>query len=274
MMLTLRRALEGVLLVLCSSLCLPAVAEQLVRVGSVYFPPYVLKQEQGKVDRGLLPQLLDALNQAQNEYRFIAVPTSLPRRYRDFEQGRIDMAIFENPQWGWQKVAHTAVDMGLEDAEVFVARAETGRDQSYFTTLQGKRLALYSGYHYAFAGFNAEPRFLAQNFNAKLTYSHDSNLSMLLRGRAEIALVTRSYLSDFLARHRETASQYLVSTRTDQTYHHYALLRPQAPISAQALSALLQTLRSSGQLADIFGRHQIAVMPVAVDSSVATGGAD
>ncbi|MGH8434443.1 MAG: substrate-binding periplasmic protein [Pseudomonas sp.] len=274
MVLSLHRAFAGVLLGLCTSFCLPAVAEQLVRVGAAYFPPYVFKQEQGEAGRGLLPQLLAALNQAQSEYRFIAVPTSLPRRYRDLEQGRVDMAIFENPQWGWQTVAHTAVDLGLEDAEVFVTRAVTGRDQDYFSTLQGKRLALYSGYHYAFAGFNAEPKFLAQEFNAKLTYSHDSNLSMVLKERAEIALVTRSYLSDFLARNREIASQFLVSARVDQIYHHYALLRPQAPISAQALSALLQTLRERGQLAEIFARNQIAVMPVAADSSVATDTTD
>jgi ABC-type phosphate/phosphonate transport system substrate-binding protein len=44
------------------------------------------------------------------------------------------------------------------------------------------------------------PKFLAQNYNATLTYSHDSNLLMVLRGRADIALVTRSYLFDYLLR--------------------------------------------------------------------------
>ena len=101
-------------------------AAQLVRVGAAHFPPYTVRPEQG-ADSGLLPQLLEALNRAQREYQFVLVPTSIPRRFRDFQQGRIDMAIFENPQWGWQDIPHASVDMGLEDAEIFVAQRQTDR---------------------------------------------------------------------------------------------------------------------------------------------------
>ena len=133
---------------------MPASAAQLVRIGAAHFPPYTVRPEQG-ADTGLLPQLVEALNTAQSDYQFVLVPTSIPRRFRDFEQGRIDMAIFENPDWGWQKIAHTSVDMGLEDAEVFVAQREPGREQGYFADLAGKRLAVFSGYHYVFANFTS-----------------------------------------------------------------------------------------------------------------------
>jgi ABC-type amino acid transport substrate-binding protein len=240
---------------------MPAAAAQLVRVGAAHFPPYTVRPEQG-ADTGLLPQLLEALNALQTDYQFVLVPTSIPRRFRDFQQGRVDMAIFENPAWGWQDIPHTAVDMGLEDAEIFVAQREPGRDQSYFTDLTGKRLAVFSGYHYAFANFNPDPRNMAEHFNATLTYSHDSNLLMVARGRADIALVTRSYLSDFLVRNTETAGQFLVSERIDQVYHHYALLRPKAPITGPVFAGLLKQLRDNGQLLKIFEPYRIDVMPV------------
>ena len=172
------------------------------------------------------------------------------------------MAIFENPDWGWQKIAHTSVDMGLEDAEIFVAQREDGRQQHYFSDLSGKRLALFSGYHYEFANFNADPKFLAQNFKASLTYSHDSNLLMVLRGRADIALVTRSYLSDYLLRNEKVRDELLVSQRIDQVYHHYAILRPTAPITSEAFSKLLQGLRDNGEMLKIFDPYRIAVVPV------------
>jgi len=159
---------------------MPASAAQLVRVGAAHFPPYTVRPEQG-ADTGLLPQLVEALNALQTDYQFVLVPTSIPRRFRDFQQGRVDMAIFENPNWGWQDIPHTAVDMGLEDAEIFVAQREPGRDQGYFTDLTGKRLAVFSGYHYAFANFNPDPKYLVEHFNATLTYSHDSNLLMVAR---------------------------------------------------------------------------------------------
>ena len=256
-----RTAARLLLAALAASWVLPAQAAQLVRVGAAHFPPYTVRPENG-ADTGLLPQMVEALNRLQSDYKFVLVPTSIPRRFGDFKQGRIDMAIFENPEWGWKEIPHNDVDMGLEDAEIFVAQREDGRQQNYFADLSGKRLALFSGYHYEFANFNADPKFLAQNFKATLTYSHDSNLLMVLRGRADIALVTRSYLSDYLLRNEKVRDELLVSQRIDQVYHHYAILRPTAPITGEEFSKLLQRLRDSGEMLKIFDPYRIAVVPV------------
>ena len=256
-----RTAARLLLAALAASWVLPAQAAQLVRVGAAHFPPYTVRPENG-ADTGLLPQMVEALNRLQSDYKFVLVPTSIPRRFGDFKQGRIDMAIFENPEWGWKEIPHNDVDMGLEDAEIFVAQREDGRQQHYFSDLSGKRLALFSGYHYEFANFNADPKFLAQNFKATLTYSHDSNLLMVLRGRADIALVTRSYLSDYLLRNEKVRDELLVSQRIDQVYHHYAILRPTAPITGEEFSKLLQRLRDSGEMLKIFDPYRIAVVPV------------
>ena len=239
----------------------PSSAAQLVRIGAAHFPPYTIRPESG-ADTGLLAQLIVALNQLQSDYQFVQVPTSIPRRFGDFKQGRIDVAIFENPQWGWKDVPYTAVDMGLEDAEIFVSQQLPEREQSYFSDLQDKRLALFNGYHYAFAKFNSDPRYLSSHYNVTLTYSHDSNLLMVLRGRADIALVTRSFLSDYVLRNEQVAPHLLVSERVDQVYHHYALIRPQAPISGEAFGRMLQGLRDNGQMLKIFQPYKIALVAV------------
>jgi len=269
----LRKVVSGCTLLVAMLAAWPLAAQQVVHVGGAVFPPYVVKAEQSQ-PAGLLPQLLDALNQLQSDFRFIVRPTSIPRRFRDFEQARIDLSMFENPAWGWQGIAHSVVDMGLEDAEVYVALAEPGRGQDYFNRLRGKRLALFNGYHYGFADFNAEPQFLAKNFNATLNYSHDSNLLMVLHRRADIALVTRSYVRDFLQRHGQYAGQLLISQRLDQRYQHQVLLRPGAPISPQQLARLIEQLRGNGQLAAIFAPYQIAVSSGAADNSVTAGVTD
>jgi len=239
---------------------MPASAAQLVRIGAAHFPPYTVRPEQG-ADTGLLPQLVEALNASQTDYQFVLVPTSIPRRFRDFEQGRVDVAI-SKPRLGLAEDSSHHGRHGLEDAEIFVAQREPDRDQNYFASLGGKRLAVFSGYHYAFANFNADPKFMAEHFNATLTYSHDSNLLMVARGRADIALVTRSYLSDFLARNVDMAAQFLISERVDQVYHHYALLRPKAPISSAAFAGLLKRLRDDGELLKIFEPYRIDVTAV------------
>ncbi len=82
---------------------------------------------------------------------------------------------------------------------------------------------------------------------------------MVQVGRADIALVTRSYLSDFLLRNPASLNQLIASTRIDQVYHHYALLRPDAPISGQRFAALLRYLRDTGELSRIFQPYRITV---------------
>lgn len=235
-------------------------AKELVRVAAVHFPPYVLEPEAG-TDAGLLPELLAALNRMQDRYQFKVVPTSLPRRFQDLRQGRVDVAMFENPRWGWDAISYTAVDMGVEDAEVFVARHLEGRDERYFSRLSDKRLALYSGYHYAFASFNADPAYLASHYRATLTYSHDSNLLMVARNRADVALVTRSYLNHFFRENPDLKDRLMVSRRTDQLYHHYAIVRPDASLSAEVLAGLFEQLHASGELNRIFAPYGITVLP-------------
>jgi ABC-type amino acid transport substrate-binding protein len=263
-------ALKSLLLVTTLLSAWQVEAAQLVRIGAAHFPPYTIRPERGE-DTGLLPQMVVALNAMQANYHFEIVPTSIPRRFRDFQQERFDMAIFENPDWGWKDIAHVAVDMGLEDAEIFVAHQTEGRTQDYFKDLRGKRLALFSGYHYAFANFNADPKYLADNYNASLTYSHDSNLLMVLRGRADIALITRSYLSVFFAANPEDAGQFLISERVDQVYRHFALLRPNGPISGREFEALLQQLRDNQQMYKIFEPFRIAVTPHTSTHALAVG---
>jgi ABC-type amino acid transport substrate-binding protein len=254
----LSRLFKGLLFALSLLAGLPAVAEQRVQVGAYHFPPYAVKPESLKPG-GVLPELLAALNRLQDDYRFVLVPTSVTRRYRDMESGRFDMMLFESPGWGWQDTPHTALDLHIEDAEVYVARAESGRDEGYFEQLKDKRLALYSGYHYGFAGFNADQQYLTQEFDAVLTYSHDSNLTMLLRGRADIAVITRSYLQIYQDRYPERNSDLLVSQRVDQIYKHHALFRPESSLTPEVFAGLLLALNRDGQLDALLNRYHLMV---------------
>ncbi|PTS84074.1 amino acid ABC transporter substrate-binding protein [Pseudomonas sp. HMWF032] len=235
-----------------------------VRVGAYHFPPYVVKPESAQ-PTGVLPDLLLAFNEAQDAYRFRLVATSSMRRYQDLHSGRFDLMLFESPEWGWQGGAHRSLDLKIEDAEVYVARRQSGRDEHYFDDFKGKRMALYSGYHYGFAGFSADRQFLTDQFNAVLTYSHDSNLAMLLRGRADIAVVTRSYLRSFQQRNVEQGQALLVSQRVDQIYRHQALFALHSAISPQNFAVLLEQLRRNQRLGDVLRRHHVQASEVSVN---------
>ncbi|MCU1728698.1 transporter substrate-binding domain-containing protein [Pseudomonas sp. 7P_10.2_Bac1] len=250
---------RSVLLTLGLTLIPSAWAAQEVRVGAAHFPPYIVRPERGS-DTGLLQQLLTAMNQLQNDYHFTLVPTSMARRVRDFDQGRVDLMLFESSNWGWKGIDYESVDLGLADSEVFVAKQQPGRDQSYFDDLKGKRLALFTGYHYAFANFNPSPAYLASNFDATLTYSHESNLQMVLRGRVDMTLMTCSFLTDLFKHNPQYKPRILVSKRLDQSYHHYAFVRPNGPIKTEEVAQLIKTLRDNGQLKAIFAPYNIEMV--------------
>lgn len=249
-------------IVLCLLSCLyllqlPAgYAAQEVRVGGYHFPPYLFKPEAPQ-PHGLVPELLDALNRMQGDYRFVLVPTSASRRYRDMEGERYDLILFESSQWGWQDTPHLGLPLNIEDAEVYVAAAEPGRGQDYFDDFSGKRMALYSGYHYGFAGYNADQDYLTRSFNALMTYSHDSNLRMLQLQRADVAVITRSYLRMYLERHPDLVAGLLVSERFDQIYRHEVLLRPNGPLGPPQMAQLLARLESEGELSRLLRRYHL-----------------
>jgi ABC-type amino acid transport substrate-binding protein len=247
--------LRGFLALMLCSVCVAQAAQE-VRVGAYHFPPYVIKPESERAT-GLLPELLLALNKLQSDYRFTPVATSTMRRYRDLQSGRFDLILFESPAWGWQDTAHLTLDLHIEDAEVYVARLQPGRDEHYFDEFKGKRMALYSGYHYGFAGFNSSKQFLTDEFKAVLTYSHDSNLIMLLRGRADVAVVTRSYLRAYQQRYPEQSSALLVSQRVDQVYRHQALFRPESVMQPQVFAELLEQLNRDKQLDTLLERYHL-----------------
>ena len=126
------RALAFCLLCCLALLHVPAaLALQEVRVGGYHFPPYLDKPE-SPYPQGLVPELLRALNAAQQQYRFVLVPTSATRRYRDLESGRFELMFFESTRWGWQGTSYLALGLDIDDAEVYVAAAEPGRGQDYF----------------------------------------------------------------------------------------------------------------------------------------------
>ena len=236
----------------------PAIASepQRVRVGGYDFPPYLFRPESAH-PTGLVAELLPLLNRLQSDYRFELVPTSASRRYRDMAAARFDLMFFEASFWGWTDAPHVSVPLPLEDAEVYVALAEPGRDQSYFTDFEGKRMALYRGYHYGFAGYNADPVFLGRRYRAQMTYSHDSNLRLLLIGRADVAVVTRSYLQMYADCNPESRDRFLVSQHYDQVYEHQVLLRPGGPLNAPQMQQLLQRLQASPEYVQLLQHYHL-----------------
>ena len=246
----------------CAALLLAGAARAdpvTVKVGGYTFPPFV-RASAG--EPGAVRAVLSALNDAQAQYAFAFVSTSARRRYRDFQQGAFDVMLFEQPQWSWGKLAITVetVPPIVRGAEVYVARKDQVTGPTYFADLHDKRIAAYHGYHYTFTGFAPDPETLKRNFDfdVHLNHKHGDSIRQVLDGRADVAVVTRSWLDIYKSSHPNRAEKLTVADRVDQVYRLGAITRPGGPISAEALTALLRDLERTGRLREVLAPFGLA----------------
>lgn len=244
----MRTVVAGLVVILALLCGAPVQAAQVVRVGGYDFPPYVDAGKDGRP--ALVPQIIDALNQMQSDYRFEFVPVAARRRYGDLVEGRFDVMFFENPQWDWQAQGFPVdfTKVFLRGGEVYIAQAEAGRGQDYFADLSGKSLVGILGYHYGFADFEADPEWLARKFDIKLVNSHRSSIELVLSGRRDIAVVTDAYLQGYLQDNPKARDRLLISQRLDQLYEHRVLVRRGGPIAVAEMQRLMDRLAAEGRL--------------------------
>jgi len=230
-------------------------AQKIVLVGLAHFPPFIEAREQ-KVG-GLAADMLQLMNQHQDKYIFQGVPTLANTRHKIFGMGRYDMSMFDNLAWGWSDYEVDSSEVFLKGGEVYIARVEPGRDESYFKNFKNKTMIGIKGYHYKFADFNADEAFLISNFNMQLTKSNTGSITMLLSGnRGDIAVVSKSFLAKYFNKHPQARQQILVSKKIDQAYNHSIIIRKGIKPSIDEINQILKALNQNGKLPKLW--HQIS----------------
>lgn len=237
-----------------------------VRVGGYAFPPFV---DLGASEQpyGLTLDLLAILNRQQQQYRFTFVLTSPNRRFQDFAAGRFDMMLFEDLRWGWANQMMVATRPFLRDGDVFVTRQQPDRDQRYFATLTGKQIFAVRGYHYAFAGYIADPDELKTRFGVELldprSNSLDRGLQRIAGGQHDLMITTATYLQHYFVQRPTMREQLLLAEKWDSEYQHGALVHRQHAFSAAQFDALLDQLHANGELLAVLARYGMAELLIA-----------
>ncbi len=236
--------------------CGNLLAAEEVNVGGYVFPPFIEKDEKGNLS-GITLDLIDSLNKIQNEYYFKLVLTSSRRRYISFQQGQFDLLFFESILWGWRNAPIDATKVFLKGGAIFIALKSKAKNQSYFNSLENKSISAMLGYHYNFAGFNADPEFLRSKFDIHLSTDEKNNIELVLLGRVDIAIVTKSYLDRFLLDNPLSKSELLISSEINQEYKHTILSRKNTKASATKMNILLDKLVLSGEYNKILLKYGI-----------------
>lgn len=226
-----------------------------VSVGMYPFAPFV--EGKGAKEEGMTIDLIAAFNKLQKKYRFEPILIPPKRRYQSYLDGHYDVIFYENKAWGWQDIEIDASRVYQTGGEVYVALKQTGRGQDYFNDFEGKRMMGILGYHYGFANFNSDESFLRENFHMQLSQDNDKNLTMLMKGRGDIVVVTKAYLQRYLLRNPSAKEKLLISHKLDQEYQHTVLVRPGSDPSVAKINRMLKTLDESGALSKLLIKYGI-----------------
>jgi polar amino acid transport system substrate-binding protein len=228
-----------------------AYAQTVVLVGLSHFPPFIEAREQ-KIE-GLAADMLELMNQHQDKYDFQGVATLSNTRHKIFGMGRYDMSMFDNLAWGWSDFDVDASEVFLKGGEVYIARAEPGRDQSYFMDFNNKTMIGIKGYHYKFADYKSDEAYLVSNFNMQLTKSVTGSINMLLNGnRGDIAVVSKSFLAQYFNKFPLARQKILVSKKIDQAYNHSIIIRKGIKPSIDEIDQILKELNQNGKLPNLW----------------------
>jgi ABC-type amino acid transport substrate-binding protein len=227
-----------------------------VSVGMYPFAPFVeAKGSQGEV--GMTLDLVAALNKTQEKYHFNTLLIPPKRRYQSFKDGHYDVIFYESKSWGWQDIKVDASKVYQEGGEVYIALKKKGRDQTYFNNFNNKRMIGIAGFHYGFANFNSDERYLIEEFNMLLTPDNDRNIKLLLNDRGDIAVVTKAYLQRFLLEYSNLIPRLLISDKLDQEYNHTVLLRPGISPSVKEINTMLNHLKKTGEMKKLLAKYGI-----------------
>jgi ABC-type amino acid transport substrate-binding protein len=232
------------LLLVNVSLC--SAAEPIpVAVGMYPFAPFV-EQKGPNGEVGMTIDLIDALNHSQNNYHFETVLIPPKRRYQSYIDGHYDVIFYESKTWGWQDIAVEVSDVYQTGGEVYIALKKEGRGQDYFDDFNNKRMMGILGFHYGFADFDANEILLSKKFNMHLSQDNERNINLLLKGRGDIAVVTKAYLQRYFLAYPKSKELILISEIMDQEYRHTALVRPKIRPNIDEINTMLKQLKSSG----------------------------
>ncbi|GLX76994.1 amino acid ABC transporter substrate-binding protein [Thalassotalea insulae] len=229
-----------------------ALAKEIVKVGIYDFPPYAFVAN--KIT-GISVQMLAEMNKFQDKYQFVAVPTTARRRYRDFDNHKYDMLIFESKNWGWQQYPVNVSKPFVTGFEVYVTQNQPGRGQEYFSDLTSKAIIGVLGYHYQFANFSTDQQHLASHFNLIQTSSQEKSLKLLLKGRGDIAVLTKEYLNYHFLISPEDRAKLLISDKFDQIYQHTILVRQHHKLSVKYINELLEQMNQQGVLMPLWQQY-------------------
>lgn len=204
---------------------------------------------------GAGPDILVALNKVQDKYNFTYQAIPSKRKVQAINEGWIDISMWDNVLWGWEKGTMQASVPLIDSKDVYIALAEKGRSQDFFDELTQRKLAFVSGYHYKIANFETNIDKLSSRFNLSIVQNEESAIYMVLAKRVEISIVSKTALDWFLIQNPVYQAKIIVSKTFDTQYSRHILATNNSLIEVSEVNHFLALADNKGLLAPIYKKY-------------------
>ncbi|WP_162181419.1 transporter substrate-binding domain-containing protein [Thalassospira australica] len=221
-----------------------------VKVGA-YEYGVVYYYEDGKPG-GIVPVLIQRLNDLQDDYKFELVETSSRRRYQDVTDATVDLILLESERWDWGDFDVTFSDPIVTESDLYVALDTHPDVPRLFANVTDSQMLCVLGFHYGFAQYNADPQYLRDNFDVLLRYNEKEVLEGVLAREAPIGIVSVGFLASEYAKHPGLQSRLAIADAPDATYDLVSVLGKDAPIALDQYNDLIGQLHETGEIARLW----------------------
>ncbi|WP_448211561.1 substrate-binding periplasmic protein [Colwellia sp. MEBiC06753] len=243
---------------LCIGICPIAIANAQtdpltainIKVGAGIRPPFLISTEQG-----MGPEILDALNIAQDKFNFELVPTPISRRGQSIKEGWVDIVMWDNIKWGWD-ISELGVSIPLlYSKDVFISHVSPEKSQDYFESFNNKQLCGVNGYHYRFLNYQTNIEDLLKQLEITLVRTEEESIKMALHKRCDISIASESAIAWFLTQYADYKNQLLVSDKFDTEYTRNFLIPSYAAISVEELNSIIKKANQLNLLTPIYQKY-------------------
>ncbi|WP_297021316.1 ABC transporter substrate-binding protein [Thalassospira sp.] len=197
---------------------------------------------------GMVPSLIRLLNDSQDEYAFELVETSSRRRYRSVTNGEVDLVLLESSKWEWEELDVLFSDPIVQEQDLYLTLAGRGDADMRFSDVTSYPMLCVLGFHYGFAGFNADPEYMRSNFDVLLRYNEKEVLDGLLAGEAPIGVVSAGFLALEFGTNPDVRDRVTIASQPDATYDLVSVLSDNSAISLERFNQLIAELHEDGEV--------------------------
>jgi ABC-type amino acid transport substrate-binding protein len=233
-------------------------------------PPYSIARSQQELDKnkGLVLDLVTALNELQAEYQFVLHTVTAERTKRGIQDGVYDLVAMSNLDWGYDKTILQSSKNLLAVKDVFFT-LKSQIENIHFSDIGTEKIStiVVRGFSYHFLNFERDKRTLETKFNTLSVLSEPEVLTTILANRANIGVSSSTTLDYFALNNPAEYQKLHLYKQPDSEYFRHFLVRKKGKISLKTLDALFVNLAESGELTTIFARYGLTPADLMARSS-------